>query len=163
MCPHSVNITSVTHPALHSASISESNTISIWNNGKGIPVVEHKDEKMYVPALIFGHLLTSSNYDDDEKKVTGESEAISTSLSLVIDISSGRWMLLVAICNAETVCLAPGGRNGYGAKLCNIFSTKFTVETACKEYRHSFKQVRTSLLLKLLWLFDLVTPGSGLI
>ncbi|KAK5855488.1 hypothetical protein PBY51_005586 [Eleginops maclovinus] len=81
----------------------ESNTISVWNNGKGIPVVEHKDEKMYVPALIFGQLLTSSNYDDDEKKVTG-------------------------------------GRNGYGAKLCNIFSTKFTVETACKEYRHSFKQ-----------------------
>ncbi|KAI5087176.1 DNA topoisomerase 2-beta [Silurus meridionalis] len=81
----------------------ESNTITIWNNGKGIPVVEHKDEKMYVPALIFGHLLTSSNYDDDEKKVTG-------------------------------------GRNGYGAKLCNIFSTKFTVETACREYKHSFKQ-----------------------
>uniref|UniRef100_A0A4W4HHR6 DNA topoisomerase 2 n=1 Tax=Electrophorus electricus TaxID=8005 RepID=A0A4W4HHR6_ELEEL len=81
----------------------ESNTISIWNNGKGIPVVEHKEEKMYVPALIFGHLLTSSNYDDEEKKVTG-------------------------------------GRNGYGAKLCNIFSTKFTVETACKEYKHSFKQ-----------------------
>ncbi|XP_066531140.1 DNA topoisomerase 2-beta [Hoplias malabaricus] len=81
----------------------ESNTISIWNNGQGIPVVEHKEEKMYVPALIFGHLLTSSNYDDDEKKVTG-------------------------------------GRNGYGAKLCNIFSTKFTVETACKEYKHSFKQ-----------------------
>ncbi|KAF5909132.1 DNA topoisomerase 2-beta isoform X1, partial [Clarias magur] len=81
----------------------ESNTITIWNNGKGIPVVEHKDEKMYVPALIFGHLLTSSNYDDEEKKVTG-------------------------------------GRNGYGAKLCNIFSTKFTVETACREYKHSFKQ-----------------------
>ncbi|NXD70643.1 TOP2B topoisomerase, partial [Eolophus roseicapillus] len=81
----------------------ESNIISIWNNGKGIPVVEHKVEKVYVPALIFGQLLTSSNYDDDEKKVTG-------------------------------------GRNGYGAKLCNIFSTKFTVETACKEYKHSFKQ-----------------------
>ncbi|NXK20372.1 TOP2B topoisomerase, partial [Arenaria interpres] len=82
----------------------ESNIISIWNNGKGIPVVEHKVEKVYVPALIFGQLLTSSNYDDDEKKVTGS------------------------------------GRNGYGAKLCNIFSTKFTVETACKEYKHSFKQ-----------------------
>lgn len=26
---------------------------------------------MYVPALIFGQLLTSSNYDDEEKKVTG--------------------------------------------------------------------------------------------
>lgn len=34
-----------------------------------------------------------------------------------------------------------GGRNGYGAKLCNIFSTKFTVETACKESKKSFKQV----------------------
>ncbi|KAG7506667.1 DNA topoisomerase 2-alpha isoform X2 [Solea senegalensis] len=81
----------------------ENNTISVWNNGKGIPVVEHKVEKVFVPALIFGQLLTSSNYDDDEKKVTG-------------------------------------GRNGYGAKLCNIFSTKFTVETACKESKKGFKQ-----------------------
>uniref|UniRef100_A0A7N6B8B9 DNA topoisomerase 2 n=1 Tax=Anabas testudineus TaxID=64144 RepID=A0A7N6B8B9_ANATE len=81
----------------------ENNTISVWNNGKGIPVVEHKVEKVYVPALIFGQLLTSSNYDDDEKKVTG-------------------------------------GRNGYGAKLCNIFSTKFTVETACKDSKKTFKQ-----------------------
>ena len=37
--------------------------------------------------------------------------------------------------------LVSGGRNGYGAKLCNIFSTKFIVETSCKEYRKSFKQV----------------------
>ncbi|XP_074782672.1 DNA topoisomerase 2-alpha isoform X1 [Athene noctua] len=84
----------------------ENNTISIWNNGKGIPVVEHKVEKVFVPALIFGQLLTSSNYDDNEKKVTG-------------------------------------GRNGYGAKLCNIFSTKFTVETACREYKKLFKQTWT--------------------
>lgn len=34
-------------------------------------MVEHKDEKMYVPTLIFGHLLTSSNYNDEEEKVTG--------------------------------------------------------------------------------------------
>ncbi|XP_017274093.1 DNA topoisomerase 2-alpha isoform X2 [Kryptolebias marmoratus] len=81
----------------------ENNTISVWNNGKGIPVVEHKVEKVFVPALIFGQLLTSSNYNDEQKKVTG-------------------------------------GRNGYGAKLCNIFSTKFTVETACKESKKVFKQ-----------------------
>ncbi|XP_053117625.1 DNA topoisomerase 2-alpha [Hemicordylus capensis] len=89
----------------------ENNTISVWNNGKGIPVVEHKVEKVYVPALIFGQLLTSSNYDDDEKKVTG-------------------------------------GRNGYGAKLCNIFSTKFTVETACREYKKHFKQTWTDNMNK---------------
>ena len=50
----------------------EQNMIKVYNNGKGIPVCEHKEEKMFVPTLIFGHLLTSSNYDDDEKKVTGK-------------------------------------------------------------------------------------------
>ena len=34
-----------------------------------------------------------------------------------------------------------GGRNGYGAKLCNIFSKKFTLETSSKEHKKSFKQV----------------------
>uniref|UniRef100_A0A914XMA9 DNA topoisomerase 2 n=1 Tax=Plectus sambesii TaxID=2011161 RepID=A0A914XMA9_9BILA len=79
------------------------NEISVWNNGKGIPVVHHQVEQVYVPELIFGTLLTSSNYDDTQKKTTG-------------------------------------GRNGFGAKLCNIFSTKFTVETSCKEYKKAFKQ-----------------------
>jgi hypothetical protein len=45
-----------------------SNTLSVWNNGRGIPVEIHKEHNIYVPELIFGHLLTSSNYDDDEKK-----------------------------------------------------------------------------------------------
>ncbi|XP_013109080.1 DNA topoisomerase 2 [Stomoxys calcitrans] len=89
----------------------EKNTIAVWNNGQGIPVTMHKDEKMYVPTMIFGHLLTSSNYNDDEKKVTG-------------------------------------GRNGYGAKLCNIFSTMFTVETSSKEYKRSFKQTWAANMTK---------------
>lgn len=42
--------------------------ITIWNNGKGIPVVIHKEENMYVPSLIFGLLLTGGNFDDNEKK-----------------------------------------------------------------------------------------------
>jgi DNA topoisomerase-2 len=50
----------------------DDNMIKIYNNGKGIPIVEHKDEKVHVPTLIFGHLLTSSNYDDEQKKVTGK-------------------------------------------------------------------------------------------
>ena len=40
----------------------ETNTISVYNNGTGIPVVHHKEEDMYVPTMIFGHLLTSSNF-----------------------------------------------------------------------------------------------------
>jgi DNA topoisomerase-2 len=81
----------------------ENGSISIFNNGAGIPVVIHKGEQVYVPELIFGQLLTSSNYDDAEKKVTG-------------------------------------GRNGYGAKLCNIFSREFTVETADSNRGLLYKQ-----------------------
>lgn len=40
-----------------------------------------------------------------------------------------------------------GGRNGYGAKLANIFSTKFTIETADsksgKKYRQTFRKNMT--------------------
>ena len=32
----------------------ESNKISVWNNGKGIPVAIHKEHKIYVPEMIFG-------------------------------------------------------------------------------------------------------------
>lgn len=81
----------------------ENNRITVRNNGKGIPVEIHKEYDMYVPELIFGHLLTSSNYNDDEKKVTG-------------------------------------GRNGYGAKLTNIFSKLFMVETADLNKKRHFKQ-----------------------
>ncbi|KAI9344616.1 DNA topoisomerase [Obelidium mucronatum] len=81
----------------------ENNTISVYNNGRGIPIEMHAKEKVYVPELIFGHLLTSSNYDDSEKKVTG-------------------------------------GRNGYGAKLCNIFSTEFIVETGDSKKGRKYKQ-----------------------
>ena len=49
--------------------LQEANTICIINNGAGVPVEIHKEEGIYVPELIFGHLLTSSNYDDTQKKV----------------------------------------------------------------------------------------------
>jgi DNA topoisomerase-2 len=45
--------------------------ISVWNNGKGIPIVIHKEHNVYVPELIFGHFLSSSNYEDEEKRLVG--------------------------------------------------------------------------------------------
>ena len=43
-----------------------SGTIKVWNDGDGIDVVLHPEHNCYVPELIFGHLLTSANYDDDD-------------------------------------------------------------------------------------------------
>lgn len=34
----------------------EKNTISVWNNGKGIPVEMHAKEGIMIPELIFGNL-----------------------------------------------------------------------------------------------------------
>lgn len=54
-----------------------------------------------------------------------------------------------------------GGRNGYGAKLCNIFSKYFTLETSSKEYKKKFKQVSSNILvinksLKEYFLYDFI-------
>ena len=71
--------------------IQSNGTIVVENNGISIPIKKHEKEKdTWIPELIFGHLLTSSNYNDDEQRVTG-------------------------------------GRNGYGAKLTNVFSKSFWI------------------------------------
>lgn len=44
--------------------------ITVYNNGIGIPIELHKEHNIYVPEMIFGHLLTSSNYDK-KGKITG--------------------------------------------------------------------------------------------
>jgi DNA topoisomerase-2 len=42
----------------------DENYIRVWNNGNGIPIVMHKEHGIYVPELIFCHILTCSNFDD---------------------------------------------------------------------------------------------------
>lgn len=83
---------------------AENSEISVYNDGEGIPVEVHSGEKMYLPEMIFGNLLTSSNYNKDEKKITG-------------------------------------GKNGYGAKLTNIYSSSFTIETLDRIRKKKYLQV----------------------
>ncbi|PNS15009.1 hypothetical protein CAC42_2238 [Sphaceloma murrayae] len=90
----------------------EEGMISVRNNGRGIPIEIHEKEQIYIPEMIFGHLLTGSNYNDDQAKVTG-------------------------------------GRNGYGAKLCNIFSTKFKLETVDSRKKKKYTQTWTNNMGKM--------------
>jgi len=78
-------------------------TIEVTNDGDGIPVIEHATEKCYIPELIFGRLLTSSNYTEGEERIVG-------------------------------------GKNGYGAKLANLFSMEFTVDTQNPESGKKYVQ-----------------------
>ena len=48
----------------------EDNSISVYNDGEGLSVEKHPTEGIYIPELIFGHLLTSGNYEK-KGKVTG--------------------------------------------------------------------------------------------
>jgi DNA topoisomerase-2 len=67
-------------------------SLTILNEGKHIPIVVHHKERIWVPQMIFGVLLTSDNYNDSD--------------------SISRYKI---------------GRNGYGIKLTNIFSTIFNL------------------------------------
>jgi len=78
-------------------------TISVKNDGNGVPVDTHAETGVWAPELIFGHLLTSSNYDKAEEKTVG-------------------------------------GKNGYGAKLTNIFSSSFVVDTVDHLAKKKYKQ-----------------------
>lgn len=80
----------------------DTHSVRVYNNGEGIPIQRHREHQLWIPEMIFGHLLTSSNYDDDEAKVTG-------------------------------------GRNGFGAKLTNVFSTRFEVQTVHSRSRKQFR------------------------
>lgn len=79
--------------------VIKDDSVSVWNDGHGIPIETHSETGFWTPELVFGHLLTSSNYDDSQKRLTG-------------------------------------GRNGFGAKLCNVFSKKFIVETSDGQQRY---------------------------
>lgn len=49
----------------------ETGYISVTNNGKGIPIQKNQEHNLYIPEMIFGHLLSGSNYDDTVKRVVG--------------------------------------------------------------------------------------------
>lgn len=45
--------------------------ISVENDGDGIPIEPSAEEGVMIPEMIFGQLLTSSNYDKGEQKIVG--------------------------------------------------------------------------------------------
>ena len=55
--------------------------IAISNDGNCIPIVKHNEEKIYVPELVFGHMLTGSNFDDKSQRVTGGSHGYGAKLT----------------------------------------------------------------------------------
>ena len=51
--------------------LCEAHGFTIENDGEPIDVAEHPEHKVWIPQMIFGELLTSTNYNKDEKKLVG--------------------------------------------------------------------------------------------
>ena len=62
--------------------------ITVWNNGDGVDVAEHKKFKMYVPSMIFGETLSSTQFDDadNDKRVTGGTNGLGAKLANIYSV-----------------------------------------------------------------------------
>ena len=45
----------------------ETGIITLMNDGNGIDIAKHPEHKIWIPEMIFGHLMTSTNYKKSEK------------------------------------------------------------------------------------------------
>ena len=91
----------------------ETGSITVENSGPlgGISVTKNEKEQIWNPELTFGHLLTSTNYDDTQSRVVG-------------------------------------GRNGYGAKLANIYSKFFEITIQDSENNLKYSQTWSNNMSK---------------
>ena len=63
---------------------SATGTITMTNDGNGIDVAQHPEHKMWIPEMIFGHLRTSTNYDEEKKeKIVGGKNGFGFKLVLI--------------------------------------------------------------------------------
>eukprot|EP00960_Hanusia_phi_P061846 764955-Hanusia_phi.AAC.4 len=62
-------------------------TISVFNDGNGIDIVQHPEyNNIWVPSLIFGELLSSSNYNKDEEKLVGGKNGLGSKITNIMSV-----------------------------------------------------------------------------
>ena len=83
---------SSTDPVKNITISTTENTISIRNDGEAIDVEKHPEYEVYIPQMIFGELLTSTNYDKSEKKLVGGKNGYGVKL---VNIFASKFELLV--------------------------------------------------------------------
>ena len=73
------------------------NTIEVTNDGLGIPVEIHKKHQIYIPEMIFGNLLSGSNFDDTKKRITGGKNGIGAKAANIFSKS----FTIITICSGK--------------------------------------------------------------
>jgi DNA topoisomerase-2 len=72
--------------------ILNKNFIEVSNDGQGIDVEIHKKHKIYIPELIFGNLMSSTNFGVDDTRITGGTHGLGAKLT---NIFSKRFEIVV--------------------------------------------------------------------
>ena len=80
-------MTPIKHIDIIVHSLNGDTTISVENDGDGIPIQEDPETGVMIPELIFGHLLTSSNYDKGEEKIVGGKNGYGSKVSNILSKS----------------------------------------------------------------------------
>jgi DNA topoisomerase-2 len=77
-------MTPVKHIDITVVSRDGDTVISVENDGDGIPIEMNEEHGVMIPELIFGNLLTSSNYDKSEEKIVGGKNGLGSKLVSVM-------------------------------------------------------------------------------
>lgn len=64
----------------------ETGMITIMNDGNGIDIAKHPDHDIWIPEMIFGHLRTSTNYDQTQKRIVGGKNGFGFKLVLIYSL-----------------------------------------------------------------------------
>jgi len=67
-------------------------TVSVYNDGKSIPIELHDKHGMYIPELVFGNMLSSSNFKKGVKRTVGGKNGIGAKAA---NIFSSRFVVTV--------------------------------------------------------------------
>ena len=64
----------------------ETGMITIMNDGNGIDIAKHPEHDLWIPEMIFGHLRTSTNYDQTQKRIVGGKNGFGFKLVLIYSL-----------------------------------------------------------------------------
>lgn len=65
----------------------ETGETSVWNDGDIVPIEINKDENCYNHSMIFGQLLTGSNYNDEEERIISGRNGLGVKLTNIFSTS----------------------------------------------------------------------------
>lgn len=54
----------------------DTGVVEVYNSGEGIEVEKHTEHKVFIPELVFGNMLTSTNYENDADRTIGGQNGI---------------------------------------------------------------------------------------